>query len=134
MFDKAKVKDVTTGQTNRIVDGTIITGDITCDGGFRLDGTLIGNFTSVAKLVIGPSGEVQGEIKCKNLDIEGSFTGKLDVAELLSIKSKSTIKGTIVVGKLSVEPGALFEATCAVKPISKIENQPTNGIKEKTTK
>lgn len=115
MFDKAKAKEPQFGTTNRIVEGTIIKGDINSKADFRLDGILVGNYTSSGKLVIGPSGEVQGDITCKNLDIEGKFTGKLQIAELLSVKSKAVIKGEVQTNKLAIEPGAVFEATCAMK-------------------
>lgn len=115
MFDKNKAKESPLGKTNRIVEGTLIKGDIQTKTDFRLDGTLIGNYNSTGKLVIGPTGEVQGDVKCKNIDIEGKFSGKLEVAELLSIKSNAHIKGDVVVGKLAIEPGAVFEATCAMK-------------------
>ena len=115
MFDKAKPKEPQFGTTNRIVEGTTITGDINSKADFRLDGILVGNYTSSGKLVIGPSGEVQGDITCKNLDIEGKFTGKLQIAELLSVKSKAVIKGEVQTNKLAIEPGAVFEATCAMK-------------------
>ncbi len=115
MFEKKKIQEPQFGTTNRIVEGTIITGNIDSKADFRLDGILIGNYTSNGKLVIGPTGEVQGDILCKNLDIEGKFTGKLQVAELLSIKSKATIKGEVITHKLAIEPGAVFEATCEMK-------------------
>ena len=69
MFDKAKPKEPQFGTTNRIVEGTIIKGDINSKADFRLDGILIGNYISSGKLVIGPSGEFQGDIISKNLDI-----------------------------------------------------------------
>lgn len=115
MFDKTKTKEPQFGTTNRIVEGTVITGDINSKADFRLDGVLIGNYNSSGKLVIGPTGEVQGDITCKNLDIEGKFTGKLQIAELLSVKSKAVIKGEVQTNKLAIEPGAVFEATCAMK-------------------
>lgn len=113
MFDKTKENVL--GKTGRIVENTIIKGDIQSKADFRLDGYLEGNLTCEGKIIIGPTGEVQGNIKCKNIDIEGKFTGKLEVSELLIVKSTSKIKGDVVVGKLSVEPGALFEATCIMK-------------------
>ena len=130
MFDKVKKDTSRLGQTNRIVEGTIIKGDITSKTDFRLDGVLIGDYNSTSKLVIGPSGEVQGDIKCVNIDIEGKFSGKLEVSELLGVKATATIKGEVVVGKLSVEPGAVFEATCVMK--SNLKTIPTNEQSEKT--
>ncbi|MFV5684908.1 bactofilin family protein [Flavobacterium sp. GB2R13] len=116
MFDK-KPKSYTDllGKTNRIVEGTTIKGDIISQADFRLDGELIGNFQSSGKIVIGPAGSVTGDIVCKNADIEGKFNGKIHVTEILNVKSKASIHGEVSVGKLSVEPGADFSASCSMK-------------------
>ncbi|MDR7369772.1 polymer-forming cytoskeletal protein [Flavobacterium aquidurense] len=115
MFEKVKNNGTELlGKTNRIVEGTSIIGDIVSKADFRLDGELIGNFTSQGKLVIGPSGIVKGEIICHNADIEGEFQGKLKVLEVLNIKATAHIHGEIAVGKLSIEPGAEFTATCTM--------------------
>jgi cytoskeletal protein CcmA (bactofilin family) len=128
MFEKSQ-KSYTDllGKTNRIVEGTTIKGDITSQADFRLDGHLIGNFTSQGKIVIGPASSVNGDIKCKNADIEGKFNGKIEVEELLSIKAKANINGEVVAGKLAVEPGAVFTASCtmksALKPIAQLNER-----------
>jgi cytoskeletal protein CcmA (bactofilin family) len=115
MFDK-KPKSYTDllGKTNRIVEGTIINGDITSPADFRFDGQLIGNFTSSGKLVIGPAGSIKGNITCHNADIEGKFEGKIKVEEVLNVKENANITGEVITGKLSVEPNAIFNATCVM--------------------
>ncbi len=121
------------GKTNRIVEGTIIKGDISSSADFRLDGHLIGNFTSKGKIVIGPSGSIKGDIVCKNADIEGKFDGKIQVLEILSLKSKAVIRGEVICGKLAVEPGAEFSATCVMKPnVKTLPTQNESGAEEKT--
>ncbi|RTY95937.1 polymer-forming cytoskeletal protein [Flavobacterium sp. GT3R68] len=120
MFEKSpKSYTDLLGKTNRIVEGTTIKGDIISPSDFRLDGELVGNFQSKGKIVIGPAGSIKGDIICKNADIEGKFEGKIDVTEILNIKSKASIHGEVICGKLSVEPGADFSATCAMKPAVK---------------
>jgi len=115
MFDK-KPKSYTEllGKTNRIVEGTTIHGDIISLADFRLDGELIGNFTSSGKLVIGPAGSVKGDIICNTADIEGKFEGKIKIEETLNIKQTASIIGEVEIGKLSVEPGAAFNASCVM--------------------
>ncbi|MDQ1168118.1 polymer-forming cytoskeletal protein [Flavobacterium sp. SORGH_AS_0622] len=115
MFEKVKKSGTEQlGKTNRIVEGTSIVGDIVSKADFRLDGELIGNFTSQGKIVIGAKGAVKGEIICNNADIEGEFHGKIKVLEILNIKSTAQIHGEVAVGKLSIEPGADFTATCTM--------------------
>lgn len=117
MFEKQQKKSYTDllGKTNRIVEGTTIKGDIISQADFRLDGNLIGNFNSTGRLVIGPAGSVIGDIQCNTADIEGKFNGKIEVTDILSIKSKASIQGDVIVGKLAVEPGADFSATCVMQ-------------------
>ena len=115
MFEKVKNQDHLLGKTNRIVEGTSIDGNIVTTADFRIDGKLTGNFTSDGKIVIGATAEVKGDIICKNIDIEGDFTGKLQVEEMLCVKAKAYIKGEVIVGKLAVEPGARFEASCEMR-------------------
>jgi len=121
MFDnKPKSYTELLGKTNRIVEGTTIKGDIISQADFRLDGELIGNFQSKGKIVIGPAGSVTGDILCRNADIEGKFNGKIHAVEILNVKQKASIYGEVVCGKLSVEPGADFSASCLMKTNSKI--------------
>ena len=131
MFDK-KPKSYTDllGKTNRIVEGTLIKGDILSHADFRLDGELVGNFQSNGKIVIGPAGSVTGDIICKNADIEGKFSGKIQVTEIMNVKSKASIHGEVICGKLAVEPGAEFSATCVMKPNVKL--LPPHGEQSKT--
>ena len=129
MFDK-KPKSYTEllGKTNRIVEGTIIKGDIISHADFRLDGELTGNFQSKGKLVIGPAGSVTGDIDCKNADVEGKIFGKIRVVETLNVKSKASIQGEVSVGKLSIEPGATLSAS-SMK--TKIKNTNPNDGQQK---
>jgi cytoskeletal protein CcmA (bactofilin family) len=116
MFEKApKSYTDLLGKTNRLVEGTIVHGNIASSADFRLDGSVTGNIKCQGKLVIGPACVVQGDIVCRNLDIEGKVIGKIEVLEMLSVKSKAKIQGEVVCSKLSVEPGAEFSASCIMR-------------------
>lgn len=116
MFEKtSKSYTDLLGKTNRIVEGTKIKGNIESIADFRLDGHLEGNFISKGKLVIGPAGSVTGDINAQNVDVEGKTEGKILVDDVLNVKATATIIGEVTCGKLSVEPGAKFTASCAMK-------------------
>jgi len=97
---------------NIIGNGTSINGDVNSNGDLRIDGNLTGNLNTKAKLVLGSSGKILGEIFCKNSEISGQIDGKINVEELLILKSSARINGDIVTSRLSVEPGAVFTGTC----------------------
>lgn len=111
---KGKYPDPTS-QQNRISEGTKIVGDITSKGGFRIDGAIEGTVSTPNKVVIGKNGSVKGTLTCKDADIEGVVDGKVVIDNLLSIKSTARIEGEVTVGKLAVEPGATFNASCDMK-------------------
>lgn len=97
---------------NSLVQGTAITGDITADSDIRIDGKLVGDLECAAKVVIGPTGEVEGNINCQNAVIEGRYKGNLYVHELLQVKEKAEVNGTITTDKIIVQSGAIFNVTC----------------------
>lgn len=110
-----KMATETISQQNTIAKGTTITGDIISDGDFRIEGSIQGNIKTPGKVVIGKTGIINGTLKSANADIEGKFTGKLLLSDTLSLKSSAHVEGEVIVGKLAVEPGATFNATCSMK-------------------
>jgi cytoskeletal protein CcmA (bactofilin family) len=116
MFSNSKSKD--TGRTssttsgpsgnafNSLVQGTVVQGDIKSKSDIRVDGKIVGKLNCEAKVVVGPTGSVEGEVHCQNAVIEGNFEGKLLVHSLLTIKETAKVQGEIRYGKLVVQPGA----------------------------
>lgn len=112
---KGKGMNDTVSQQNIIAQNTKITGDLSSDGPFRIDGTIEGNLKTPGKVVVGKKGFINGTLEGTNADFEGRFSGKLILSGTLSLKSSALIEGEVVVGKLAVEPGATFNATCSMK-------------------
>ena len=110
-----KMATETISQQNTIAKGTTVTGDIISDGDFRIEGTIQGNIKTPGKVVVGKTGIINGTLKSANADIEGKFSGKLLLSDTLSLKSSAHVEGEVIVGKLAVEPGATFNATCSMK-------------------
>jgi cytoskeletal protein CcmA (bactofilin family) len=127
----AKIVETEQKQINIIGAGTSITGDIKCSGDIRIDGTLTGNINVQGKVVIGTSGNIKGEVVCKNSEVEGKIEGKINVSELLSLKNTSSILGDIITGKLAIEPGATFTGTCTMDNGSRISSPLINEEKKK---
>jgi len=123
------------GQPNRIERNTKIKGDIVSEADFRIDGKLDGNVKTSGKVVIGKGGYIHGKVECVNADIEGSFNGELIVTDLLALKASALIEGTVSVAKLSVEPGATFNASCSMKGKagSQLDQKPISSSSETIT-
>ncbi len=101
------------GAVNIIAKGTQIQGSISTTSDCRIDGTVNGNVISRAKVIIGQTGLVEGNISCANIEIEGRVkTESLNVSELISLKSTASVTGNIIAGKIAIEPGAEFTGSC----------------------
>ena len=135
MFNnKEKTQKPKVMEINVVAKNTAIIGDIISEGDFRIDGTLEGNIKTKGRVIIGVSGSVKGKIDAVNSDMEGKFSGDLLVQETLTIKATAIISGDVVIGKLSVEPGATFNASCSMRGAIKELNKPNEQQKlsEKT--
>ena len=121
MFSKTMTKNNGSEGTsvNLIGAGTTIQGDVTTSGDIRIDGSLTGSIKVKGKLVIGVSGNVDGEVFCQNADISGTMKGKIVVSELLSLKASAKLNGDIVTNKIAVEPGATFSGSCSMGGVIK---------------
>lgn len=125
----AKFNETDSPTINLISIGTEITGDIKSNGDIRIDGSLKGILNTKGKVVIGPTGKVNGEVICKNSEVSGVIEGKITVEQLLNLKSSSKIHGDIITSKLSIEPGALFSGNCKMSDGD--NNGEPKGTKEK---
>ena len=138
MFSKSNTEvsrsnDKSSSAVNAIGQGSIIKGDIITEGDLRIDGTLTGSITTKGRLVVGETGLVEGEVICQNALISGTLKAKIQVHELLSLKSSANLLGDIITNKLAIEPGANFTGSCSMgASIKNIKSNDSNGKQEKT--
>jgi cytoskeletal protein CcmA (bactofilin family) len=130
---KAKAAEMGGGELNLIGTGTFITGDVNSSGDLRIDGSIRGNITSKARLVLGPNGKIEGDIHAQNAEIQGAVKGKLFIGEVLFLKATAVISGDIRTSKLVVEGGAEFNGSCNTKSAGRTEDA-TSGNEIKRPK
>ncbi|GDX47485.1 MAG: polymer-forming cytoskeletal protein [Bacteroidota bacterium] len=128
-----KIASATNPILNIIGVGTRLEGTIFCDGDIRIDGSVKGTITSKAKIVVGATGSIEGDLYCENADVSGKIFGSIEVGELLFMKSTSYLEGDISTTKFVVEAGAKFNGNCrmGVKEIKPNEKSNTSSVKQK---
>ena len=122
-------KTTTSGNgTTLISTGTTLKGDISSNSDLRIDGTIVGNITSSAKIVIGANGVVEGDINGNQADIVGKVSGNIKTKDLLQLRGDCIVNGNVYAGKLQVEPTAVFNGQCHmgtnVVEMANITNEP----------
>jgi cytoskeletal protein CcmA (bactofilin family) len=110
--DMALDKPTSGNGTTLIGSGTTLKGDISSNSDLRIDGTVIGNIHSTAKVVIGANGVVEGDISGNQADVIGKVTGNIKAKDLLQLRGDSVVTGNLYAEKLQVEPSATFNGQC----------------------
>src|SRR6185436_542519 len=98
--EQKRMADEISNSSNVIGKGTTIEGNIETSGNIRIEGKVIGNIKSRSKIALGNGSQVEGNITAQNADIEGHVKGKIDLMEILVLKSTSVVTGDISTGKL----------------------------------
>ena len=111
MFNKEKnttTEKFVSNSATLISQGTVLQGDLKSEADLRIDGTIHGNVTSTAKIIVGPTGFVEGDIHGLQADITGKVIGNISVKELAQLRTKAEVKGNITAVSLQIESGAAF--------------------------
>jgi cytoskeletal protein CcmA (bactofilin family) len=99
---------------NSLVQGTVVEGKVKATTDIRVDGTIQGDLVCSSKVIIGPTGVIEGTIKCQNAVVEGTFNGIFHVVELLNIRETAKVVGEVSYGKLIVQAGAVISGSYKV--------------------
>ncbi|OSZ77451.1 cell shape determination protein CcmA [Chitinophagaceae bacterium IBVUCB2] len=110
--NKTDMQQTTNSGATLISAGTTLKGDISSSSDLRIDGTVIGNINSSAKIIVGSNGIVEGDITGAQADIVGKVSGNIRAKELLQLKGESVVTGNLYAGKLQIEPSATFNGQC----------------------
>ncbi len=124
MFSKEKngstPERLAAGSATLISSGTTLQGDVKSETDLRIDGTIHGNVISSAKIIIGATGLVEGNIEGNQADIIGKVVGNITVKDLLQLRGQCNVQGNICAEKLQVEPSATFNGQCQMGGVANI--------------
>lgn len=97
-----------------IGEGTVFDGNLTAPDSIRIDGTINGNCSCDATLVLGESGHVFGNITVQNIIISGEVKGDIIAKGKLEFLSTGRLTGNITANTLVIDEGAYFDGKCTM--------------------
>jgi cytoskeletal protein CcmA (bactofilin family) len=108
-----KMKGVAAEDLNGFLDeGTELQGELRFRDALRVDGRIKGKVVSDNLLIIGETGQVDGEIDCGVVSIRGRVTGTVRARQRIELLSGCRVLATLVSPKLLIEDGAFFQGDC----------------------
>ena len=115
MFSNAKKKmteEELSNSSNIIGKGTSLDGNLNTTGNLRIEGKVSGSIHTKAKVVLGDTSVVEGNIIAQNAEIGGEVQGTIRISGLLTLKPTAVVNGDIITSKLVFEEGAKFNVKC----------------------
>ena len=129
-----KLPETRNNSFNLIAAGTEITGDISTEGDLRIDGSVKGNVSCTAKLVIGENGNITGNVNCTSGEISGNVLGQVNAKEILQLNQSALIQGDIEATRFIVEDGASINGRCTTSRCLELpEHEPVKLISYEKT-
>ena len=99
---------------------TRIEGDLHVDESLRIDGRLNGNLEqTVGKarwIIIGPNGEIRGNIRAQNVSVSGKVFGNIFASGSTELMEGCEVRGNITHKSITVEPGAIVHGQLIASP------------------
>ncbi|MGH1337702.1 MAG: bactofilin family protein [Aureispira sp.] len=108
---------------NSLVAGTVIKGHLRSETDIRIDGTLEGSLDSTAKVIIGASALITGDINCQSIVIQGKVEGNILAQSCLHIQETGKVEGNITTHKLIIEDGAVFNGASVTGKLNNKQQQ-----------
>jgi len=85
-----------------------VEGKIVLNHSVRIDGRLKGQLETSETLTIGPEGEIEGDIKARDVVVGGKVTGSIIASGRVTLESAAKFRGDIKTVKMVIEEGAVF--------------------------
>jgi cytoskeletal protein CcmA (bactofilin family) len=103
------------GDLNGFLDnGSHVQGELRFDASFRVDGKLTGKVQSDGDLIVGDSGEIEGEISVGQIFVSGTVKGTVRAQRRIQIAPHGKVFAELDTPSLVIEDGATFEGRCSM--------------------
>ena len=97
-----------------IGEGTVLEGDIKCNGALRIDGTVNGNINSENDIFLGENAHVKGNLYRDSIYVSGKVEGNIYSKSSIHLFSTANIQGDIEAFSIVTDEGAIFNGKCSI--------------------
>ncbi len=126
MFKRKDYSEFTDHRSHtRLVQGTVIRGNISSADGLCVEGTVVGDIACSGKVIIRETGFLEGDLSCRQAELSGRVRGDVFSSGMIRIRSTGKIEGDLHSGTIEVEPGAWLEGQLSIKPNPENDKQYT---------
>jgi len=107
--DAAEESAATPFSGTYIGTGAQFEGTLSLTGNFRIESEFRGEICTDGKIVIGPSGSVVGDVRAREVEIQGAVVGNVVARRQMILRSGGRLHGDIETACLEIERHGFFQ-------------------------
>jgi cytoskeletal protein CcmA (bactofilin family) len=111
---RRRLADKVSGSPTFLGAGSIMTGDLQCQGDLVVAGSVTGDCICQGSFTLADGASWEGRLQANNAVIAGQVQGSLMIAEKIEIRKSARIRGSVSARSIAVAQGALIEGDLAV--------------------
>jgi len=111
---RRRLTDKVSGSPTFLGAGSIMTGDLQCQGDLVVAGNVTGDCICQGSFTLADGASWEGRLQANNAVIAGQVRGSLMIAEKIEIRKSARIRGSVSARSIAVAQGALIEGDLAV--------------------
>jgi len=86
--------------------GTVVSGDIDCDGVLKVEGRIEGSVRRARQVMLAKEGAIQGDVVSHEVVVGGVIDGNVTASDRLELQSTAVVNGDITTKSIVVMEGA----------------------------
>ncbi len=111
---KTKIVTDTFNSLSVIGKDMTIDGEVRSDSDVKVEGNINGSLIAKNKAIVSSSGNLNGDINCKDAEVSGKVEGKINSKGLVVLKSTAVVVGEITTSQIQIDPGAKLHGSCSM--------------------
>ena len=104
-----RLRDRSSGPATLISEGCKITGTLTGNGDFMINGEIDGDCDLTGSVTLAEKGYWKGKLKAGTVVISGTVEGEIEASGNIEISDSARISGTVTGASIAVAEGAIIE-------------------------
>jgi len=100
-------------------------GELIADEDLVIQGQVEGSILHTRSLTIGAQGRVQGDVKARRINVEGTVHGDLYALEGVTLRQGALVTGNVYANKISIADGARLNGRVDMDKAPTVPNVPT---------
>jgi cytoskeletal protein CcmA (bactofilin family) len=105
-------------------------GELIADEDLGIQGQVEGSILHTRSLTIGAQGRVQGDVKARRINVEGTVYGDLYALEGVTLRQGALVTGNVYANKISIAEGARLNGRVDMDKAPTVPNVPTRKTGE----